>query len=141
MQRLRYLLTLCRLVVAGALLCAMSPLVFAEPLRPPAFFPAGGPMDPTADPPQAEPMPVQKEYDRFQDKTTIKVEGIRPAITRGDSRIFINATSSCDGIEMTGKPEKIALNLLAVSDEFQYADLRDNLQFILLINNNRVRVP
>jgi len=40
-------------------------------------------MDPTTDPPQAEPVPVEREYDRFQDKTTIRVEGVRPAITKG----------------------------------------------------------
>jgi hypothetical protein len=110
-------------------------------LQTPAFSPATGRMDPTTDPPQAEPVPVEREYDRFQDKTTIRVEGVRPAITKGDSRLFINATSSCDGPEVTGKPTKIQLNLLAVSDDYQYADLREGLELILLIDNKRVRVP
>src|SRR5437016_638829 len=119
------------LVVAGML---------ARPGTTFALAPAAEPLDPTLDPPQAEPMPIEKEYDRFQDMTTIKVEGIRPAITKGESRLFINATSSCDGVMVTTKPTKIAINLLAVSDDFQYADLKDNLQLILLINNNRVRI-
>src|SRR5437870_6272280 len=97
-------------LAAGLLAGASAWISPAQAVPQPMMFPAAG-LDPAGDPPQAEPMPVQKEYDRFQDKTTIKVEGIRPAITRGDSRIFINATSSCDGVEVTGKPEKIAINL------------------------------
>ncbi len=97
--------------------------------------------NPTADPPQAEPVAIEREYDRFQDKTTIKMEGIRPSVTKGESRLFINVTSSCDGTTVTVKPQKVAINLLAVSEDFQYADLKDSLQLILLINNNRVRVP
>lgn len=107
----------------------------------PAFAPAAGRLDPTSDPPQTEPMSIERDYDRFQDKTTIRVEGIRPAITKGESRIFLNATSSCDGAEVLGKPEKVAINLLAVSEDFQYGDLRDSLQLILLIDNKRVRIP
>jgi hypothetical protein len=126
------------LLLIVALTCCLT--AAAAPV-PPSFAPAGGRMDPTTDPPQTEPMPIEREYDRFQDKTTIRVEGIRPAVTKGESRIFINATSSGDGAELTGKPDKVAINLLAVSEEFQYVDLRDGLEFILLINNKRVRVP
>jgi hypothetical protein len=129
------------LAFGGALGAAEERPPVGPQVPPPAFSPAAGRLDPTADPPQGEPVAVEREYDRFQDKTTIKVEGVRPTVTKGESRIFINATSSCDGPEVVAKPDKIALNLLAVSDEFQYADLRDGLQFILLIDNKRVRVP
>jgi hypothetical protein len=132
--------------VVGGLVAAVvcsAPIGHAQALQTPAFSPAPaqGRMDPTTDPPQADPMPVEREYDRFQDKTTVRVEGIRPAVTRGESRIFISATSSCEGPEVNGKPEKVTLSILAVSDEFQFVDARDALQFILLIDNQRVRVP
>ena len=98
-------------------------------------------LDPLTDPPQTEPMPVEREYDRFQDKSTIKVEGVRPGVTKGESRIFINATTSFDGPEVVGKPEKVAINLLSVAEDFQYVDLREGLQLILLVDNKRLRVP
>ena len=98
-------------------------------------------IEPLTDPPQTESMPVDRDYDRFQDKTTIKVEGVRPGITKGESRIFINATTSFDGPEIVGKPEKVAINLLSVAEEFQYVELREGLQLILLIDDKRVRIP
>ena len=132
-----------RLSIAGVIGCCVARLTMAEvpAFPPPPVNPAMGRLDPTADPPQTELIAIDREYDRFQDKTTIRVEGIRPTVTKGESRIFINATSSFDGVEITTKPDKVAINLLAVSEDFQYADLRDGLQFILLINHNRVRVP
>ena len=65
-------------------------------------------------------------------------EGIRPAITKGESRIFINATTSFDGAEAAVKPQKVAINLLSVADEFQFVDLREGLELILLIDGKRV---
>lgn len=132
--------------VAAALLATLAngalavPPPLAVPEAPTAPAPSAR-LDPTQDPPQAEPLAVDRDYDRFQDKTTIRVEGVRPQITRGESRLFINATSSADGTEVTVQPTKVQLNVLAVSDDFQYADLKDGLQFILLINGSRVRVP
>ena len=130
-------------LLAAAVCAAPLGRGVAQALATPAtgLAPAQGRMDPTSDPPQAEPMAVEREYDRFQDKTTIRIEGIRPAVTRGESRIFIGATSSCEGPEVNGKPERVTLSILAVSEEFQYVDSRDGLQFILLIDNQRVRVP
>ena len=127
------------LLLALGLSCVWVSRNSAQPA--PAFAANAGRLDPTTDPPQTEPMPIERDYDRFQDKTTIRVEGIRPAITKGESRIFLNATSSSDGPEGTAKPEKVALNLLAVSEEFQFADLRDSLQLIILVDGKRVRVP
>lgn len=142
MGALRTLLS-SRPLSAGIFICCIATAIFAAPpaFPPPALSPSIGRLDPTADPPQTEPIAIDREYDRFQDKSTIKVEGIRPLVTRGESRIFINATSSFDGVEITIKPNKVAINLMAVSEDFQYVDLHDGLQFILLINNKRVRVP
>jgi len=130
-------------LTVGIAVCCIATAVFAVPpaFPPTAISPSVSRLDPTVDPPQTEPIAIDREYDRFQDKTTIKVEGVRPLVTRGESRIFINATSSFDGVEITIKPDKVAINLMAVSEEFQYVDLHDGLQFILLINNKRVRVP
>jgi hypothetical protein len=61
------------------------------------------------------------------------VEGIRPAITKGFSRLFINATCSYDGQTIAVKPSKVQFTLLAVSDDYQYADSRDDLLLIFLI--------
>ena len=132
-----------RVLIAGIMGFCMATLTWAQPptVTPPASNPPVSRLDPTADPPQTEAMPIDREYDRFQDKTTIKVEGIRPGVNRGESRIFINATSSFDGVEVTVKPDKVAINLLAVSEDYQYVDFRDGLEFILLIDNKRVRVP
>lgn len=132
-----------RALIAGIIGFSVATLTWAVPpaVAPPVSNPPVSRLDPTADPPQTEAMPIDREYDRFQDKTTIKVEGIRPAVTRGESRIFINATSSFDGVKITVKPDKIAINVLAVSEDYQYVDFRDGLEFILLINNKRVRMP
>ena len=136
---------LCHRWLHWAFACGLTAAVWGQPMRaaPPAppVAPPPARWDPLTDPPQTEVMPVEREYDRFQDKITIKVEGIRPAVTKGESRIFINATTSFDGPEVTGKPEKIALNLMSVAEDFQYVDLREGLQLILLINNSRTRVP
>lgn len=132
-----------RVLIAGIMGFCMVTLTGAQPpaVAPPVSNLPVSRLDPTADPPQTEAMPIEREYDRFQDKTTVKVEGIRPGVTRGESRIFINATSSFDGVEVTVKPDKVAINLLAVSEDYQYVDFRDGLEFILLIDNKRVRVP
>jgi hypothetical protein len=130
-----------RMSVLSLVLLAAVTATCVSAATPPENPPIQTRMDPTTDPPQAELMPVEREYDRFQDKTTIKVEGIRPTVTKGDSRIFLNATSSSDGAAPTGKPEKVAINLLAVSEDFQYVDQREGLQFILLIGDKRIRVP
>ena len=103
--------------------------------------PANEHLDPTTDPPQNEIIPIEREYDRFQDKISIKAEGIRPQIAKGESRIFVNFTSVTDGKEVTVKPEKVQLNLLSVADDFQYGELREGLELILLINDRRVRIP
>ena len=93
--------------------------------------PLPGRNDPAADPPQAEQTPVQRDYDRFADQNTVKVEGIRPTILRGESRLFLNASSIFDGTEVTSKPDKIALNLLCVSDDFQFGDICVGAQRII----------
>ena len=95
--------------------------------------PVDQPLYPMSDPPQIQTMPVIAEYDRFQDKTTLRVEGIRPAITKGFSRLFINAACSYDGQTIAVKPSKVQFTLLAVSDDYQYADSRDDLLLIFLI--------
>jgi hypothetical protein len=78
-------------------------------------------------------MPVLRDYDRFQDKTSVRVEGIRPAITKGDSRLFLTVTCSADGSAIATKPAKVQIEVLAVSDSYQYADLKDGLQLIFLL--------
>ena len=98
-------------------------------------------LDPTTDPQQNDIMTVEREYDRFQDKISIKTEGIRPQIVKGESRIFVNVTSVTDGKEVTTKPEKLQVNLLSVADDFQYGELREGLEFILLVNDHRIRIP
>jgi hypothetical protein len=95
--------------------------------------PVDQPLNPMSDPPQIQTMPVIAEYDRFQDKTTLRVEGIRPAITKGLSRLFINAACSYDGQTIAVQPTKVQFTLLAVSDDYQYADSRDDLLLIFLI--------
>jgi hypothetical protein len=90
-------------------------------------------LNPVADPPQGEVVPVLRDYDRFQDKVTLRVEGIRPTITRGDSRIFLTAACSADGGAFTSKPSKVQITVLAVSDAYQYAEMKDDLQLIFLI--------
>lgn len=89
--------------------------------------------NPVADPPQAQVLPVLREYDRFQDKVTLRVEGIRPTITKGDSRIFLTTACSSDGSEFSAKPAKVQITVLAVSDAYQYAEMKDDLQLIFLI--------
>ena len=126
----------------AVMFCALAACLSAQPreLKPgaPAFAPR---LDPLNDPPQTEAMQIERDYDRFQDKTTIRVEGIRPGVTKGESRIFLNAVCSYDGADVAGKPDKVAINLLSVSEEFQYVDLREGLQFILLIDSKRIKVP
>jgi hypothetical protein len=95
--------------------------------------PAQVPLDPTADPPQSQVLPVLREYDRFQDKTSVRVEGIRPTITKGESRLFLTVTCSADGTAVATKPTKVKVEVLAVSDSYQYADLKDGLQLIFLL--------
>ena len=107
----------------------------------PSNGPFPGRMDPSGDPPQADQVPVQREYDRFADQNTVKIEGVRPAIMKGESRLFINASSIFDGTEVSAKPDKVALNLLCVSDDFQFADTRENLTFIVLVDKERFKVP
>jgi hypothetical protein len=117
----------------GAVVCA------AELPSPPAFIPAAPadvPVDPSADPPQAQVVPVQRDYDRFQDKTTLRAEGIRPTITRGDSRLFLTAVCSYDGVTVTSKPTKVQIEVLAVSDAYQFAEMKDDLQLIFLITKD-----
>lgn len=127
-------------------------LVAAEP--PPsstAFFPATGnasdtqpsqvPLDPTADPPQAQVVPVLRDYDRFQDKTSVRVEGIRPTVTKGESRLFLTVTCSADGSAIATKPAKVKVEVLAVSDAYQYADLKDGLQLIFLLTGAPTTAP